>query len=82
VKKIFILNYKLDQFVYNNDQLHLNLSNVCAFYGQYESTHSGNVSILLCGFMLTFLIGRKLIAQLKKEADYRYKLVNIRDNAE
>ncbi len=38
------------------------------------------------GSILTFLIGRKLIAlnftQLKKEADYRYKLVNIRDNAE
>ncbi len=38
------------------------------------------------GSILTFIIGRKLISlnftQLKKEADYRYKLVNIRDNAE
>lgn len=40
----------------------------------------------LFGSILTFLIGKKLIAlnftQLKKEADYRYKLVNIRDNSE
>lgn len=40
----------------------------------------------LIGSLLTFLIGKKLISlnftQLKKEADYRYKLVNIRDNAE
>ncbi len=38
------------------------------------------------GSFLTFLIGRKLFSlnfvQLKKEADYRYKLVNVRDNAE
>ncbi|MFN8389758.1 MAG: ABC transporter ATP-binding protein/permease [Bdellovibrionota bacterium] len=38
------------------------------------------------GSVITFLIGRPLIglnfAQLKKEADYRYKLVNVRDNAE
>ncbi len=38
------------------------------------------------GSVITFLIGRTLIsltfAQLKKEADYRYKLVNVRDNAE
>lgn len=38
------------------------------------------------GSVLTFLIGRKLISlnftQLKKEADYRYKLVNVRDHAE
>lgn len=40
----------------------------------------------LCGSVITYLIGRGLIplnfAQLKKDADYRYKLVNIRDNAE
>lgn len=40
----------------------------------------------MVGSLLTFIIGRKLIflnfTQLKKEADYRYKLVNIRDNAE
>lgn len=39
-----------------------------------------------CGSMLTYWIGRRLIslnfAQLKKEANYRYKLVNVRDNAE
>ena len=40
----------------------------------------------LFGTMITYLIGRSLIglnfSQLKKEANYRYKLVNIRDNAE
>jgi putative ATP-binding cassette transporter len=40
----------------------------------------------ILGSMLTFLIGRKLpslnFTQLKKEGDYRYKLVNVRDNAE
>jgi vitamin B12/bleomycin/antimicrobial peptide transport system ATP-binding/permease protein len=44
------------------------------------------VGYALVGSMLTYIIGRKLISlnftQLKKEADYRYKLVNIRDNAE
>lgn len=38
------------------------------------------------GSLFAYLLGRPLIglnfAQLKKEADYRYKLVNIRDNAE
>jgi putative ATP-binding cassette transporter len=38
------------------------------------------------GSVITYFIGRPLIglnfAQLKKEADYRYKLVNVRDNAE
>jgi len=38
------------------------------------------------GSVATYLLGRPLIglnfAQLKKEADYRYKLVNIRDSAE
>lgn len=38
------------------------------------------------GSFLTYLIGRPLIglnvSQLKKEADYRYKLVTIRDNSE
>ena len=38
------------------------------------------------GSVITYMIGRPLIslnfAQLKKEADYRYKLVNVRDNAE
>lgn len=38
------------------------------------------------GSLTTYFLGRPLIglnfAQLKKEADYRYKLVNIRDNAE
>ncbi|RIL09477.1 MAG: ABC transporter ATP-binding protein [Proteobacteria bacterium] len=38
------------------------------------------------GSLLTYFLGRPLIglnfAQLKKEADYRYKLINVRDNAE
>lgn len=38
------------------------------------------------GSFSTFFLGRPLVglnyAQLKKEADYRYKLINIRDNAE
>ncbi len=46
----------------------------------------GAISYSLIGSLLTFLIGKRLIAlnfiQLKKEGDYRYKLVNIRDNAE
>ncbi len=40
----------------------------------------------LFGSAMTYLIGRPLVglnvSQLKKEADYRYKLVNVRDNAE
>lgn len=39
-----------------------------------------------CGSVATYFLGRPLIglnfAQLKKEADYRYKLINVRDNAE
>jgi putative ATP-binding cassette transporter len=38
------------------------------------------------GSLITFWIGKPLVnlnfSQLKKEADYRYKLVNVRDNAE
>lgn len=38
------------------------------------------------GSLVTYLLGRPLIGlnfgQLKKEADYRYKLINVRDNAE
>ena len=38
------------------------------------------------GSLFTYLVGRPLIQlnflQLKKEANYRYKLVNVRDNAE
>ena len=38
------------------------------------------------GSITTYFLGRPLIslnfAQLKKDADYRYKLINIRDNAE
>ncbi|MCC6933456.1 MAG: ABC transporter ATP-binding protein/permease [Deltaproteobacteria bacterium] len=38
------------------------------------------------GSLITYLVGRPLIQlnflQLKKEANYRYKLVNVRDNAE
>lgn len=40
----------------------------------------------VCGSIATYFLGRPLIGlnftQLKKEADYRYKLVNVRDNAE
>lgn len=38
------------------------------------------------GSLATYFLGRPLIglnfSQLKKEADYRYKLINVRDNAE
>lgn len=52
---------------------------------------SGNlITAVLCysifGSLITFLVGKPLIGlnftQLRREADYRYKLVNIRDNAE
>lgn len=52
---------------------------------------SGNliVAVLLyalCGSVITYFLGRPLFRlnfdQLRKEADYRYKLVNVRDNAE
>jgi putative ATP-binding cassette transporter len=40
----------------------------------------------IIGSIVTYFLGRPLIglnfAQLKKEADYRYKLINIRDSAE
>lgn len=40
----------------------------------------------LVGSLIAYLLGRPLIGlnftQLKREADYRYKLVNVRDNAE
>jgi putative ATP-binding cassette transporter len=40
----------------------------------------------ILGSLFTYVLGRPLIplnfAQLKREADYRYKLVNIRDHAE
>lgn len=40
----------------------------------------------LVGSFVTYFLGRPLIglnfAQLKKEADYRYKLINVRDSAE
>lgn len=40
----------------------------------------------IIGSVVTYFLGRPLIglnfAQLKKEADYRYKLINIRDSAE
>ena len=46
----------------------------------------GVVVYSIAGSLITFWIGKPLVnlnfAQLKKEADYRYKLVNIRDNAE
>ena len=44
------------------------------------------VAYAFLGSVITYLIGKPLIAlnfeQLKKEADYRYKLVNVRDHAE
>jgi putative ATP-binding cassette transporter len=40
----------------------------------------------IVGSIVTYFLGRPLIglnfAQLKKEADYRYKLINVRDSAE
>lgn len=46
----------------------------------------GALLYTLVGSLLTFLIGKRLISlnftQLRKEGDFRYKLVNIRDNAE
>jgi len=46
----------------------------------------GAIAYAAFGSVCTFLLGRPLIslnyAQLKKEADYRYKLINVRDNAE
>ena len=44
------------------------------------------VAYAVFGSLMTYMIGRRLVGlnvmQLKKEADYRYKLVNVRDNAE
>lgn len=44
------------------------------------------VAYALGGSILAYLLGRPLITlnfmQLRREADYRYKLINVRDNAE
>ena len=44
------------------------------------------VAYSIIGSVVTYFLGRPLIglnfAQLKKEADYRYKLINVRDSAE
>jgi putative ATP-binding cassette transporter len=44
------------------------------------------IGYAIFGSLSTYFLGRPLIglnfAQLKKEADYRYKLINVRDNAE
>ena len=44
------------------------------------------VAYALIGSIVTYFLGRPLIglnfAQLRKEADYRYKLINVRDSAE
>ena len=44
------------------------------------------VACATAGSIITYYLGRPLIglnfAQLKKEADYRYKLINVRDSAE
>ena len=44
------------------------------------------VGYALVGSIVSYFLGRPLIglnfAQLKKEADYRYKLINVRDSAE
>jgi len=46
----------------------------------------GAVAYAFVGSIITYVIGKPLISlnfeQLKKEADYRYKLVNVRDHAE
>jgi vitamin B12/bleomycin/antimicrobial peptide transport system ATP-binding/permease protein len=44
------------------------------------------IAYALFGSLITYFLGKPLIglnfSQLKKDADYRYKLINIRDNAE
>lgn len=44
------------------------------------------VAYALCGTIVTFLIGRRLVGlnfnQLKKEADFRYGLIHVRNNTE
>lgn len=44
------------------------------------------VAYALCGTVVTFLIGRRLVGlnfnQLKKEADFRYGLIHVRNNTE
>jgi putative ATP-binding cassette transporter len=44
------------------------------------------IAYAIIGSIVTYFLGRPLIglnfAQLKKDADYRYKLINIRDSAE
>ena len=44
------------------------------------------IAYSIIGSIVTYFLGRPLVglnfAQLKKEADYRYKLINIRDSAE
>jgi putative ATP-binding cassette transporter len=44
------------------------------------------ITYSIIGSIVTYFLGRPLVglnfAQLKKEADYRYKLINIRDSAE
>jgi len=44
------------------------------------------ISYSIIGSVVTYFLGRPLIglnfAQFKKEADYRYKLINVRDSAE
>lgn len=63
---------------------------LCAFVGVLWSISFnltiGAVVYAIFGSIVTYYLGRPLLAlnysQLKKEADYRYKLVNIRDYAE
>jgi putative ATP-binding cassette transporter len=44
------------------------------------------ITYSIIGSIVTYFLGRPLVglnfAQLKKEADYRYKLINVRDSAE
>jgi putative ATP-binding cassette transporter len=44
------------------------------------------IAYSIIGSIVTYFLGRPLVglnfAQLKKEADYRYKLINVRDSAE
>lgn len=63
---------------------------IFAFIGILNSISSWlTISVIgyaFLGSVATYLLGKPLIglnfAQLKKDADYRYKLINVRDNAE
>ncbi len=63
---------------------------LCSFVGILWSISSwlviGVVLYAILGSFMTYFLGRRLIglnfSQLKKEADFRYKMINVRDNSE